>query len=104
MSIKSKNFTNEERSFLIERITAKRDVIECDNPTFSSNQLKAAAFKEITEEFNSTYPDKKKNVYQIKAMWNRAKVKARKEKASSARSVKKEVVALKKRLFLRKAR
>ena len=33
-------FKYDERLFVIERIIAKKDVVECDNPTFSQNQQK----------------------------------------------------------------
>ena len=41
--------------FVIERIISNKDVVECDNPTFSQNQQKNAIFKEITSEFNSKF-------------------------------------------------
>ena len=82
-------FTQQERIFVIERITERKDDIECENPTFSNNQLKIAAFLEITEEFNRQFPERERSDRQIKEFWNRAKVKARKEKTNAAKSARK---------------
>ena len=81
-------FSNQEKSFVIEKIVEQKDIIESEGKSFDSSVARKKCFELITREFNEEFPDRKREEAQIKDFWRRSKIGARKEQTRVKRSAK----------------
>ena len=86
---RSKNFAKEHKSFLIERIHQKKDIIENQNKTPKTVKERSEEWTLITEEFNLRFPSAIRTKCQLVNFWKRCKISAKKEASQAKKSVKK---------------
>ncbi len=71
-------FSNEQRALLLDLIEQRKNIIEAKENTTSVNLKKVNTWKEIAQIFNNTYPTENKTILQIKDVYKRLKIKAKK--------------------------
>ena len=71
------NFVKEERDFLIETMSEKRDNFESPRKYFKMTQRKNSEWIKVTEIFNKKITNEERKVDQLNDLWRRIKIGAK---------------------------
>ena len=83
------NFSTAQKSYLLELILDKQDIIESDNKNYMCVLKRTEAWKKIASTFSARYPDASRSEQQVKDFWRRQKVAAQKKRTAVNKSINK---------------
>ncbi|KAH7985460.1 hypothetical protein HPB49_026405 [Dermacentor silvarum] len=81
------NFTDEERTILMDLMDRHRDVLECKKTDAVSIHAKKKTWEKLADEFNSNHNVRPRTSKQLKKCWDNLKEKWRRAKAEDTREL-----------------
>nr|XP_050030056.1 myb/SANT-like DNA-binding domain-containing protein 3 [Dermacentor andersoni] len=81
------NFTDEERTILMDMMERHRDVLECKRTDAVSIHAKKKKWEKLADEFNSRHNVRPRTSKQLKKCWDNLKEKWRRAKAEDTREI-----------------
>ncbi|KAH7978005.1 hypothetical protein HPB49_004150 [Dermacentor silvarum] len=81
------NFTDEERTILMDLMDRHRDVLECKKTDAVSIHAKKKTWEKLADEFNSNHNVRPRTSKQLKKCWDNLKEKWRRAKAEDTRQL-----------------
>lgn len=83
------NFTKTQKSFMLQLILEKQDIIESDNKNYMSVMRRTEEWKSIAASFSLQFPDFARSDTQVKDFWRRQKIAAQKKRTVANKSINK---------------